>query len=289
MNRRLLAVSLFGAALAVAAVPLAGLAAEPQPAQGGAQVQGPANVSSLAAFMDPALRWGMSHDDLTAAFNRPGGIFDNEYAPRLAKMQPGSQMEMVEADRNNRKAALAGSFVRFLDDPLGFDSTPIHTEYTYKNNESLQWVRRLGTKEYFFFFGAPPNTRFWKAYSEVPLRPGGQLGPTFEDALHKIVGILGTMGRIRAAGTDGLDATTVDWQDASTHMRVIDRSGEHIVAVVLEERATLDRLAQLRANKPFDPFALDPSTAAVTRHGVSDPNSHPAPSASASGNPPPRH
>ena len=41
---------------------------------------------------------------------------------------------------------------------------------------------------------------------------------------------------------------TVDWQDGQTHLRVIDR-GKNLVGVVLEERATLNALPQLRANK----------------------------------------
>ncbi len=66
--------------------------------------------------------------------------------------------------------------------------------------------------------------------------------------------------------------TTADWQDASTHLRIVDRSGEHLVGVVLEDKTTLNGLATLRANKPVDPFAIDPSISAVTKGGVSDPN-----------------
>ena len=41
---------------------------------------------------------------------------------------------------------------------------------------------------------------------------------------------------------------------------------------VLEDKRTLGNLASLRANKPRDLFALDPSVAAITKNGVSDPN-----------------
>jgi hypothetical protein len=263
------------------AQPTAHTASAPQPAP---------SVPSVASLMDAGLHWGMSHAELVNAFNRPGGIFDGEYAPRLARMRPGTQMQMVEADLNNRRATLANSYVRFEDDPLGFDSTPIHPEYSYHNNEGMLWVRRLGTKQYFFFFGqaAGNSDRFWKIYDEVPLRAGGRLGATFEEATAKLSTAFGVRGRTLAAGTDTpevgkLAATTVDWQDGTSHVRLIDRSDEHLVGVVMEESSTRARLAELRPNHPVDPFALDPSTAAVTQHGVSDPNAaHAAPSASAS-------
>jgi hypothetical protein len=245
-------------------------------------------VASVASLMEASLHWGMSHAQVVDAFNHPGGIFDGEYAPKLAHMRAGTQMQMVEADENNRRASLANSYVRFEDDPLGFDSTPLHPEYTYHNNESMLWVRRLGTKQYFFFFGEPSSDRLWKVYTEVPLRPGGQLGATFDEAVAKLTTTFGGRGRTRPAGTDSpeagkLEATTVDWQDATTHVRLVDRSDDHIVAAILEENATKARLAELRPNKVVDPFALDPATAAVTQHGVSDPNAaRTAPSASAS-------
>ena len=70
----------------------------------------------------------------------------------------------------------------------------------------------------------------------------------------------------------GLNATTVDWKDGSSHLRVVDRSGERVVAVVMEENGTLGNLQALRPNKAEDPTAIDPTIAAVTKGGLSDPN-----------------
>jgi hypothetical protein len=262
-----------------------------QPAAGAAG-QGSAaptpTVASVAGVMDSHLHWGMSHQQVIDAFNRPGGIFDDEYRPKLAHMQPGTQMQMVEADENNRRAALAGSYVHFDDDPLGFDSTPIHAEYTYHNNEGMLWVRRLGTKTFLFFFGpGGGGDRFWKVYDEVPLRAGGPLGATFDDAVAKLTQAFNARPRMLQPGTTipevgRLEAPTADWQDSTSHVRLIDRSDEHLAGVVIEENSTRSRLVELRPNHPVDPFALDPSTAAVTQHGVSDPNAgRPAASGSA--------
>ena len=62
-----------------------------------------------------------------------------------------------------------------------------------------------------------------------------------------------------------------DWQDAVTHLRADDRSGEGVVGIVMEEKRTLASLPQLRSVKAVDPLALDPSIAAITG-GISDPN-----------------
>ena len=78
-----------------------------------------------------------------------------------------------------------------------------------------------------------------------------------------------------------INATTVDYKDGSSHLRIVDRSGEKMVGVVLEDNSTLGNLASLRSNKPEDPNAIDPTVAAVTKNGLSDPNASAAPSSSA--------
>jgi hypothetical protein len=178
-------------------------------------------------------------------------------------------MQQLEADRDSRKAAFERSYTRFLDTPTGYDVTPLHTEYTYKNDEAIQKVFKDGKTRYFFYI----KDQLWKVYDEVPLRADGPLGGNFQEAVTKLNNILSVPARIRAADpTIGLDRTTADWQDISSHMRVVDRSAEHIMGVALEDKKTLANLGTLRINKPTDPFAIDPSIAAITKNGVSDPN-----------------
>ena len=167
--------------------------------------------------------------------------------------------------------------------PTGYDNTDLKSEFTYRNNEAILFVERQGKKRYFFFMGAEPGERLWKIYDEIPLSDAGSLGKTYAEAVTRVQGILGLAGRAKAADPDhGLDFTTVDWQDGTTHLRVIDRGRHHVVGVVLEERATLNALPQLRGNKMEDPMAMDPSIAAATRGSISDPSQVGAsPSASA--------
>lgn len=251
----------------------AGVAAPPAP-PGGFQAK-PAggdapNVSSLKTLMEKELHWGMSHQEVTDAYNNPGGYFDREYAPQIGKLQPGVVMQQLEADRDGRKASFMRAYAPFLDTPTGYDLTPLHSEYSYRNEEAVQPLFKDGKKRYFFYI----KDKLWKIYDEVPLKADGMLGSSYQEAVTRINGLLAVSGRHRAADptTHDPESPTTDWQDATTHLRLIDRSGEHIVGVVLEERGTLNSLASLRKNKPTDFGTIDPSIAAVTKGGISDPN-----------------
>jgi hypothetical protein len=239
------------------------------------------NVSTLAGSLE-GFRWGMSHADVARVMNQTGGVFDRDYNTQLARMQPGVNMQDVEAERDNRKRAFEQSWVKFEDTPTGFDNTHIKGEYSYRNHESVMYVDRGGKRRYFFFIGTSPGERLWKIYDDIPLKQGGLLGATFQQAVTKLNVQYSTPGRIRAADpAHGVNHTTADWQDGATHLRAEDL-GDGNVSVVLEERSTLGNLAQLRVNKEVDPLAMDPSIAAVTRGGISDPNAiHATPDAGA--------
>jgi hypothetical protein len=228
------------------------------------------SVSSLASLLEREIHWGMPHAEVTDLYNKVGGLFDREYAPQLAKLQPGIDQQQLEADRDNRKANFERSFTQFnASSPTGYDVTALHLEYTYNNNESVTKLFKDGKSRYFFFI----RDRLWKVYDEVPLRADGPLGATFKDAVAKLNALLGAPGRIRGAdASQGLERTEADWQDMKSHLRAVDRSHEHLIGIVLEDRNTLVNLNSLRANKPVDPFTIDPAIAALTKRGVTDPN-----------------
>jgi hypothetical protein len=257
------------ASLAAGALFAGGMIAVAAPPRAAAPADAP-TVASLNSLMERDLHWGMSHAEVTDVYNRLNGLFDREYAPQLAKLQPGVDQQQLEADRDNRKANFERSLTEFkAGSPTGYDVTPIHLEYTYNNGEAVMKLFKDGKNRYFFFM----KDRLWKIYDEIPLRSDGALGATFQDAVTKLNTLFSVPARIRAAdASQGLERTEADWQDAKSHLRAVDRSGEHITGVVLEDKNTLTNLASLRSNKPVDPFAIDPSIAALTRKGVSDPN-----------------
>lgn len=267
MKRAVLALSLLtlGAGAALASAVSVPAAAAPPASAGDAPT-----VGSLSGLVEKELHWGMSHAQVTQAYNQTGGLFDREYAPQLVKLQPGVEQQQVEADRDNRKANFERSYTEFnIGSPTGYDVGSLHNEYTYGNGEAVQKLFKDGKARYFFYM----KDRLWKIYDEVPLRSDGPLGASYQEAVTKLNALLAVPGRIRAANSQtGLERTEADWQDARSHLRAVDRSGEHIVGVVLEDRNTLANLSSLRSVKPPDPFALDPSIANITKNGVTDPN-----------------
>ena len=265
--------------VAVAAVfPLGAQAAPPaKPAASSSApaIPDPPTVGSLNGMLEKELKWGMTHLQVTEVYNGVQGFFEADYGPVFARTQAGSKYENLRQDLLNRKQAFAASWTPFGENPTGYDSTPLKPEYTYKNNEGLMRVAFRGKTRYFFFIGQSPNERLWKVYDEIPLKADGPLGATYQEAVAKLQAALNVAPRTQPG--------IADWQDANHHLRVHDR-GANVVGVVLEERSTLNRIDSLRPNKAVDPFALDPSIAAITKKGVSDPNAgKTAPSASASG------
>jgi hypothetical protein len=262
--------ALFAACLAAGALVAGGMVvAVAAPPAAAAPGDAP-TVSSLSSLLDRELHWGMSHAEVTDVYNKLGGLFDKEYAPQLAKLQPGIDQQQLEADRDNRKANFERSYTPFnAGSPTGYDVTSLHLEYTYNNSEAVQRLFKDGKNRYFFFI----KDRFWKMYDEVPLRSDGALGSSFQEAVTKLNALLGVAGRIRAANaSQGLERTEADWQDGRSHLRAVDRSSEHVVGIVLEDKNTLMNIVALRPNKPVDPFTIDPSIAALTKRGVTDPN-----------------
>jgi hypothetical protein len=236
-------------------------------------------VTAPLAPMMQGFRWGMSHADVANVYNQVGGLFDKEYDPVLSKLQPGVEQKNVEGERDAKKAGFVNSYVEFRDVPTGYDQREgLKGEFTYRNHEAVMELTQYGKHRYFFFIG----DRFWKLYDEAPLGDSSAYGTNFQTAITKMQASLGLPGRVRQVDFDsGLNETTVDWQDSVTHLRLVDR-GPKIIGVVLEERATLNNLPQLRANKMEDPLAMDPSILAITKGHISDPNAqHAAPAASA--------
>jgi len=229
-------------------------------------------VSSLSR-MEDGLTWGMTHLEVVKVYNSVGGLFDREYDPQLSRAQPGPQMDAIEADRENRKAAFAGSFIEFGSTPTGYDATGVKDEYTYRNHESVMSLDKDGKRRYLFFMGAPPSEHLWKIYDEVPLRAGGIYGASYAEAVAKLQGSVGAAPRVLTPKPGGpMRLLSSDWQDSGTHLRADDRSGDRVVAVVLEDKRTLAALPQLRSVKVDDPLALDPSIVAITHGSLSDPS-----------------
>jgi hypothetical protein len=213
------------------------------------------------------LRFGMSSSELIEFYNR---VLDQDFVPVYKATPVGPKMKEVEAALAEGKSAFVRSEVVFGDLPTGIDNTPLKGEYNYKNSETMMSLTRQGAARHFFLV----NKQLWKIYDAVPLKKDGELGASFQEAVATLTKRFGVAGRVLPQdAAHGRNLTEVDWGDATTRVRAIDRSFENVVGLVLEERSTAERLAAFRASQKSDQGDVDPTVAAVTRSGPSvDPN-----------------
>lgn len=259
---------LFATLFVSSALTLAATSALAKPPAKNATASTP-QVQSLNTFID-GFQFGMTRLELTRAVVAPGGAVDKLYDPELRKAAPGVQQRAIETERESVKSSFKLSLMEFnVNSPSGLDAGPLRREYTYGNRESAMVLQSANRKRYFFFI----NDKLWKVYDEIALGSDPALGNTFPEIEAKLSTKLTTSPR----RNDESGYLELDWQDMITHLRLVDRSAERIVGIVVEERATLNNLAALRTAKLADPFAIDPAILAVTKSGLSDPNQQKAP------------
>lgn len=249
--------------LAVAA--MMGLAALSTTGDVEAQGRGKAKAAAITApAADPpltkkpivlspsSLTWGLSIKQVTALVN---SALDEAYKPLYKKVNPGVKMKALDAALAEEKATFARSRIDFGRLPTGVDASPLKGEYTYNNAESMMELTRDGQTRYFFFIGG----KLWKVIDEIKLAEGNPLGATFQAAAVKLAETYGVPGRV-------LEKTPVevDWKDASTHLRAIQRS-DTALAFAYEDLATLANLSSLRTAKQGGDDEVDPAVAAAMR------------------------
>ena len=218
----------------------------------------PATSKKDLTFDLPGITWGQSVKLATAAVEK---ILDEDYKPLYAKVSPGVKMKQLDAALAEEKSTFARSRIDFGKIPVALDSGPLKGEFTYNNKESKMELTRKGVTVHFFFI----QDKLWKLIFERKLGEKEATGKDFADAVSKVAKDLGIAGRVQAAdAAKGLNFQEVDWKDAKTHLRVIDRGGD-IAAFAYEDNATLGNLATLRVNKPTDTNTIDPAVSAITR------------------------
>jgi hypothetical protein len=248
-----------------------------KPAQGR-----PAPTAKEAIQLTPeGLSWGITQTQVSEFYNK---VLDRDYDPVRKRTSIGPRLNDLEAALKEEQLAFPRSEVVFGNLPVGTDNSPLKGEYNYKNNESMWSLTRKGVTRHFFFW----NKKLWKVYDVMPMKAkeaadagkaDGEgdipsLGATYKDSIQTLTSRYGVPGRVLAEDpAHGRNATEVDWIDAKTHVRAIDRSGEGKLGLVFEERATADRMAAIRAQNKGDDNAIDPSISAITRPGGAvDPN-----------------
>ncbi|MFO0760590.1 MAG: hypothetical protein U0359_29185 [Byssovorax sp.] len=208
------------------------------------------------------LAWGMSPKKVAEVIDK---ILDDDYRPLYKDTQPGVKMKALDAQLAEEKDQFRRSRIDFGKIPTGIDSTPLRGEYTYQNKEAMLSLTRQGETSYFFFI----QERLWKVIVEVKLNDKSPLGKTFTEAAVKLSTQYGIPGRVLQPDANRA-SVEVDWKDANTHLRAIQRS-DTALALAYEDLGTLANLSALRSFKPVEDNGIDPDVAAAIRGKAPEP------------------
>ncbi|WP_437289231.1 hypothetical protein [Sorangium sp. So ce406] len=263
---------LLGAGLAVglglaAITSTAVVAAQPKGGKAAAAPARPAEpptTKKTIALTPPGIQWGMSTKQVAAVIDK---MLDEAYVPRYKATSPGVKMRALDAELAEEKSAFRRSRIDFGKLPTGIDATPLKGEYTYLNKESMMTLSREGGKRYFFFI----QDKLWKIIDEHALGEKSPRGKDYTSAVTKLATAFGLPGRVTPPDPDkGRYGSEVDWKDAATHFRAIER-GDTEIAFAYEDLVTLSSLESLRPNKAADANAIDPSVASAIRKDEAPP------------------
>jgi len=223
----------------------------------------PAATKKAIALSLPGITWGQSPKQVADTIDK---ILDEDYRPLYKAVQPGIRMRELDAQLAEEKAEFRRSRIDFGKLPTGVDATPLRGEYTYNNKEALYVLSRKGLTTNLFFI----QERLWKIIEEQKLNDSHPLGKTYPEAVVKLSTNYGAAGRVQQPdGTTRL-SVEVDWKDATTHLRAIQRS-DAWVGLAFEDNGTLQNLASLRPNKAVQDDGIDPDVAAAIRGKSPDP------------------
>jgi len=234
-----------------------------------AAVADPPVTKKAIALTLSGVSWGQSPKQVGDALDK---LVDEDYRPRYKEVQPGIQMKDLDAQIAEDKSQFRRSRIDFGKLPTGLDGTPLRGEYSYNNKEALLSFTRKGELTYFFFI----QERLWKIIEEKKLAEGAPLGKNYMEAVVKLSTNYGIPGRVRQPDGAAISSVEVDWKDATSHLRAIQRS-DTALGLAYEDNGTVANLSSLRPNKPTVDNGIDPDVAAMMRGPDAAPGPPPDP------------
>jgi hypothetical protein len=202
------------------------------------------------------LRFALTSESVAKIYDKQ---FDADFLPRYRKTEPGPAMAALDQELADRKGELR-RVLEFNDTPVALENTPLKSEFTYENNESmnhvvlsrvlmnddLQGERTVEYHRYFFYFG----DKLWKIYDEYKLGKKG-LAASFEQAVQQLSKQFGAKAQsLKPDASAWRDYPAAQWTLGDTVVQVLDRHEENRLAVLYIQKSTLDKLGQLRSHKP---------------------------------------
>ncbi len=227
--------------------------AKAKPAKAAKASVGKAGVINAHAELTPkSLRWGMDAKSVSKAYEK---VLDRDYLPLYRKTEPGVEMRALDVELQDKKLLIMRNIVEFGALPTGLDSTPLKSEYSYGNGESVTSIRmRSGRVRHFFFF----DNKLWKVYDEHPFKKEQDkakgLGDSFDSGLAALTKTFKAPPKISEPDYKERMFREALWQDKELNVRLLDRGD--LSAVVYENRVVADDLSVYRKNKAVDEHAL---------------------------------
>jgi hypothetical protein len=202
-----------------------------------------------------AIQWGWTREQVIEHQRR---VATAQYLP-LLKNKGQVEQDRLMQERDALIANLRRSYVQFNGSvpQRRWDTSFVGGEYTHNNNESMLVYEnpRSGDREFYFFF----NDRLWKRFQARTVPRGSNLDfATFSQSLDGLFGAPG-LRRMRTDQADRVES--VQWQDATTRLRVVDQSTFYgAFCLVYEDKSVLGRLSELRRNQPAKVETATPTT-----------------------------
>ncbi len=210
-----------------------GRAAQQQPQQA-------PKSEAIAPALAP-LKWGMSKDQVMRHFIEE---VKKRYRKKMAKVHDAVEEDRLLHEMRNQIQKIRRSYVRFDGQSTGWDVSFLRDEYTHGNGESMFVYEDERAKNFFFFF----NDRLWKWYRAFKEEVFG--GVPFDRFAQALEAKFGPALRREGALHPGSEPRRwLEWQDDETRLRAIDNTAFYgFYSLVFEEKATLQRLEELRRN-----------------------------------------
>lgn len=188
------------------------------------------------------IQWGWTKRQLLEYFTRK---IRAEYQPRINKARDAMTEDRLRHERDQRIRRMRESYVEFRGQTSGYDSGFLRDEFTHNNGEAMIRVRSENADDYYFFI----NDHLWKWYRAFDASVfEGADWEQFGQALQARFGP--ARERTGSLVEGGDERTWLEWQDDTTRARAIDNNTFYgFYCLVFEEKATLERLGELRRNR----------------------------------------
>lgn len=204
-----------------------------------------------------SIEWGWNREQFIQHFRDQ---FREEYRPRIARATGAIEEDRLRYEMNDRIRLVRESWFEFDGRVSGYDQSFLRTEYTHNNQEAMVRIQQpQAADDYYFFI----QGRLWKWYRAF--KGDTFAGVDFDTVAAAFEQRYGPGTRREGARIEeGPVEQWIEWHDDTTNARVMNTSSYGFYVLVLEDRATAQRIDTLRPNRRVPPRRLNPLITAIT-------------------------